>query len=247
MIICLLSEMIFSSDKRHMFLVLQIDYMKLILFPNNIINAIIKKRSAMKEKILKIVTVLFVFIFAISMKGVITKAEDARFFCYTQKKQAKTNWCWAASAENSVRWERSITRDQYDAVKKIKGIVIINPYPNVGGSIADIKKAAEYISKNKESYSKTALSTSSGVKSFEFLKNEVKNSDVTILVGGYYDSKGKRNGGHVVTCTGYSISGNSNVLTIYDPWDGSTSNVKYSYFKDGFGSRKYDGTVYNAE
>lgn len=201
----------------------------------------------MKGKILKLAIGLFVFIFAISMTSVITEAESAKFFSYTQKKQAKDRWCWAASAENSVRWEMSITRDQYDAVKKIKGTPIIEPYPNVGGTLADIKNAAEYISENTESYSKTALSQYRGVKSFLFLRDEVKNGDVTILVAGYYDSEGNRYGGHAVTCTGYSTSGDISQIYIYDPLDGSTSLVKYGYFSNGFGSRNYDGTVWNAE
>lgn len=201
----------------------------------------------MKEKILKIAIGLFAFIFAISMTSVITEAESARSFSYTQKKQAKTNWCWAASAENSVRWEMNITRDQYDAVKKIKGTPIFDPYPNVGGTLADMKNAAEYISKNTESYCKTALSPYSGVKSFLFLRDEVKEGDVTILVAGYYDSKGNRNGGHAVTCTGYSTVGNMDKIYIYDPWDGSTSVIQYGFFSNGFGSRRYDGTVWNAE
>lgn len=161
--------------------------------------------------------------------------------------QEKTCWCWAASAQNSARWEVNTSRDQYSAVRKIKGSWW-NPYPNVGGSLEDMENAAEYISEGTEEYERTKCSTTSGVKSFEFLRNEVRNLDVTIVVGGYYDADQNRTGGHACICIGYSIDdAGQEYLLIYNPWDGTRSKVLYTTFLNGYGSRQYDGTVWNVE
>ena len=65
--------------------------------------------------------------------------------------QDKSNWCWAASAENAIIWEMSPELTQWDAVYQLKGYSG-NPYPNVGGSIFDSRDAAEYISAYTENY-----------------------------------------------------------------------------------------------
>lgn len=68
--------------------------------------------------------------------------------------QDMSNWCWAASAENAIRWElasSSLTRTQWDAVNYIKGSAFI-PFPNVGGAIYDSRDAAEFISMNTKEY-----------------------------------------------------------------------------------------------
>lgn len=202
-----------------------------------------EKLNSTKRKYLKSLLFAAMFMSIAYMGGVLAEAKGIKL-SYNMVKQEKTNWCWAASAENSVRYEMSNPRTQKSAVNKLKG-TSKNAYPNVGGTLSDIKKAAEYISRNTESYFNSSLSRSS-VKSFDFLKKEVSSGNVTILVGGYYNGS-TRNGGHAVTMIGYDVTGGKNYLQIYDPWDGTIKKCTYSNFKSGFGNRQYDGTVWNVE
>ena len=57
----------------------------------------------------------------------ITSANAVYVYRYQQE---QTNWCWAASAENSVRYEMKNPRTQKSAVNKIKGTTR-DAYPNV--------------------------------------------------------------------------------------------------------------------
>lgn len=129
-----------------------------------------KERSnSKKRKYLKSLLFVAMFTSITYMLGVLAEAKGIRL-SYDMVKQEKTNWCWAASAENSVRYEMKNPRTQKSAVNKIKGTTK-EAYPNVGGTLSDIKKAAVYISRNTESYFNSSLSRSS-VKSFDFLKRK---------------------------------------------------------------------------
>ena len=202
-----------------------------------------ERLNSKKGKYLKSLFFVAMFVSIAYMVGLIAEAKGIKL-SYDMVKQQKTNWCWAASAENSVRYEMKNPRTQKSAVNKIKGTTR-DAYPNVGGTLSDIKKAAVYISRNTESYFNSSLSRSS-VKSFDCLKKEVSSGNVTILVAGYYNGS-TRTGGHAVTMIGYDITGGKNYLQIYDPWDGTINKCTYSNFKSGFGNRQYDGTVWNQE
>ncbi|MBE5890172.1 MAG: hypothetical protein E7282_04290 [Lachnospiraceae bacterium] len=200
----------------------------------------------MFEKRLKKLLCLFVFLFVLGSGATDISAVTGSYFSYDKVPQEKSMWCWAASAENAVQWEMKISRHQKDAVRKIKGS-IFNKYPNVGGSLSDTVKAAEYISENKEDYACTKLSTTDA-KPYSFLKREIQDySNVIVLFGGYYDGN-ERTGGHAITCHGYYEKNNVKYLWIYDPWDGGDERkLPYSQLVNGYGGRRYDGTVFNME
>lgn len=152
--------------------------------------------------------------------------------------QEKTNWCWVACARNSVRFERSVLRSQTAAVKKVKGANV-----NEGGTIAEIEKAAEYISYSNEDYDAISKKLS-----FVNLKSQVKRNNITIACAGYYDSNNVRNGGHAVVIIGYVVNSNGNYVQYFDPWDGIPYICSYTQFCNGsYNNRKYDFTVYNNE
>lgn len=154
--------------------------------------------------------------------------------------QDKSNWCWAASAENAIIWEMSPTRDQWDAVYHIKGW-LLNPYPNVSGSIFDSRDAAEYISKNTEEYIATESS-----KSFAFVSEQVYNSHPVINGAGYYSS-GVRNGGHATVIVGWSNATGTNRITYYDSITDTRETCTFTAFCNGtYNSRRYDQTCYNS-
>lgn len=158
-------------------------------------------------------------------------------------KQQKSNWCWAASAENSVLFEKKITRHQKDAVKEIKGF-FPNYYPNCMGGIKDIKEAAEYISKGTENYSYL-----NEKRPYTFLKKQVYCDNVTIVGYGYYQGK-ERNTGHYVSVIGYNDNGQK--IIYFDSANGKTITYSYNKLTDGTlktgkFSIKYDQTVYNLD
>lgn len=59
--------------------------------------------------------------------------------------QAKSNWCWAASADMAGGYNPRGTRTQYDVVKYVKG-GLFDSYPDVPGSPVDAAKGAKYAS-----------------------------------------------------------------------------------------------------
>lgn len=154
--------------------------------------------------------------------------------------QQKTNWCWAATAENAIIWEGSPTRDQADAVRYIKG-TLLNPYPNEGGSLNDMRNAAEYISKNTEEY--TAVAT---VKNFSFISEQIYNEHPVLAAAGYYNA-GVRTGGHATLIVGWDISTGAQRITYFDSIDGKYHTCSYAAFCNGsFNDRIYDGTCYHS-
>jgi hypothetical protein len=177
-------------------------------------------------------------------------AASGKTLSYTMVQQAMSNWCWAASAENSAKGYHegslNLSRTQWDAVHAIKGNSSMQ-YPNVGGTNGDADTAAEYISNNNLIYDHTGTSVTSGVKSFSFLKSEIDAEEVPILSAGYYNSSGNRTGGHDVTMYGYFENGSTQQIRFYDPANGNTYYISYNSFKNGCSStnyRIYDGTIW---
>ena len=149
--------------------------------------------------------------------------------------QAKSNWCWAASAENAIRWEMTPTRTQWDAVGHIKGY----SFPDVTGSLADTEKAAEYISNGTKDYTYV-----NEIRDFYWLRRElVTYSNYILLSAGYYDGD-IRVGGHMVCMTGAEYD--TQWIQYLDPADNTRYECSYQSFWNGyFNGRKYDRTVYN--
>lgn len=161
----------------------------------------------------------------------VISATSSQSLSYTMVNQAKTNWCWAASAENSARGSYQYrlaatpSRSQWDAVYHIKGNSS-NQHPNVAGSISDIEEAAEYIARGKFNWG-----SSNSKKSFNTLKSQIIEYK-TPVVGGSYSS----GGGHAITCIGYKINDSgTQYIRIYDPWDGTRAYTKYTDFCNGTG------------
>jgi len=154
--------------------------------------------------------------------------------------QAKSNWCYAATAENAIKIECNPSRNQWDAVNELKGSWF-DSYPNISGSISDSESASEYISDYTEFYGSTKSAFS-----FGFLVNEIEiNNGIELAAGYYYGSS--RNGGHIVLMIGYDTSDGDDII-YFDPWDGTYNTCLYSSFCDGdYNGRKYDQTAYNNE
>lgn len=156
--------------------------------------------------------------------------------------QEKSNWCWVASARNSVHYETNNHRTQKAAVLHLKGSVLGEWYPNVFGNISDIEDAAEYISKDNESYTGANVTGT-----FLFLKGQIDYRNITIACAGYYNNN-VRNSGHAVVITGYHTLAGKNHIVYHDPLDNQTYVCLYSQFCDGsYNERIYDQTCYNNE
>lgn len=131
-------------------------------------------------------------------------------------------------------------RTQKDAVRHIKGS-LLNPHPNVGGSIYDSRDAAEYISENTEDY----IATESK-KSFTFISEQLYSSHLVITGAGYYSS-GVRNGGHATVLVGWSKANGTNQITYYDSATGTRETCSFAAFCNGtYNGRCYDQTCYNS-
>ncbi len=129
--------------------------------------------------------------------------------------QAKSNWCWAASAEASGHhaYEYS-TRSQYDAAAYILG----SSSYNEGATIDETARAATHIAHNYVTYQYyTSIPMS------EFLISKIVQDKVTIVFYCYYDTSGNYNGAHAVTIKRISVDQTTGEKTIYfyDPlYDG---------------------------
>lgn len=135
-------------------------------------------------------------------------------------KQAKTNWCWAATSEMVGTYVNSASsRTQWDVVAYIKG----SNYPNVGGTTSNIKNGIKYASNNTVTY--TSGSTLSWSKHTSNI-----NDGYPIAVWMNWDS----DGAHALVCAGTKTSSGSNYLYIIDPWENNTSEwYKYDSLKNG--------------
>lgn len=101
--------------------------------------------------------------------------------------QAKTNWCWAASAEMAGGWAYgNSTRTQWDVVKHVKG-TILTPYPNAGGSLADSENGSEYMCYDETPYNFSYAASSWTMTSIRY---EIQQSRPLETAVGYYDSNG---------------------------------------------------------
>ncbi|MCR5742732.1 MAG: hypothetical protein K6F92_03260 [Lachnospiraceae bacterium] len=184
---------------------------------------------------------LFVVFFVIGAELLCAFAGQVILY-YNKETQQRTEWCWVASAKNAVKYTFDTTRTQSQAVDHIKGSII-----NEGGTLDEIRTAANWLSEGRMNYEQIGLGTVSGVKTYGYLTDKIDNGRVTVLVGGYY-TDGVRNGGHAVTMHGYYSYGSyASMIWYYDPLpeDNLDHECAYSSFKNGsYNGRLYDGTVY---
>lgn len=156
-------------------------------------------------------------------------------------RQAKSNWCWAASCDMAGGWAYpSSTRNQWSVVKHVKGS-LLNPYPNVPGSLGNSKKGFEYMTHNTISFHYTSSKYTLGS-----IRTHIINRSHPLQAGaGYYDSNNVRTGGHMVVITGVNTAGYGEKICYLDPWDATEHWVNYSAFVNGsYNGRRYDQTVY---
>lgn len=195
----------------------------------------------MRKKYLNIMILSFTITFAVSSVVSVTKAN---FIGRAYVRQEKTNWCWAASAENSVWAFMQPAHTQREAVRKVKGTSAI-PYPNKPGSLSEIAEAADYICNNRESYYGVATTLS-----FQSLKRYNENGYAPILISGKYTDI--RAYGHAVALVDCFVENGIEYVWYYE-CDQFSKNVKPGYHKctfkkfcDGtYNEKIYDGTVYN--
>lgn len=155
--------------------------------------------------------------------------------------QEQSNWCWAASAQNSVRHIKGTSRSQTEAAAYIFGTA-----QNKGAENKQTASAAEYMSWNTLDYSYT---TQCRQKNYAFLKKEIDLGYIPIAVYGFYyngqSSPDIERRGHAVDITGYN-NDNGKYLYYYNPFDGSKNYCSFSAFSDGsYNGGIYDGTIYN--
>ncbi len=168
--------------------------------------------------------------------GAITTNASANILRTKSVQQAKSNWCWAAVAEMASDWENSFAgKTQWDIVKHVKG-TSLNPYPNYAGSLNDSVQGSEYATNNVATYNFVNYSWS-----LESIRTMLQTYTNPICAGCGYYVGGVRNGGHMLLIHGID---DSSTLYICDPATGTSQWVSYSYFKDGYGGRKYDQTVF---
>ncbi len=131
---------------------------------------------------------------------------------FTGVMQAKTNWCWAASAEASAHhaYEYS-NRSQYHAVYLIYG----PEYPNLGGNIEQTAQAATYLAHNYVSYQYY-----SSMPVSEFFISQIVQDKVPIIGYIYYDENGPTSYGHMVTLKKISVNTTTGdkIFYFYDPY-----------------------------
>lgn len=163
-------------------------------------------------------------------------------------KQAKDQWCWAASAEMAGSYLYPyIQRNQCAVVRFLCG-TSSNPYPN---KPAPIWRSADALRYTTDGHYTVDYVTSSW--SFGALTASVDANQPVMASAGYYNSAGQRQGGHMVVICGYVYDPNppygsiiQNIL-YNDPWINNNIRVQCSYagFCDGsVNGRRYDGTVY---
>ena len=154
--------------------------------------------------------------------------------------QAKSCWCWAASAENAIIYEYpQKPYTQWDAVRYIKGS-FLDLYPDTGGTIFEAGAAATYISNNTEFYS-----SSETTKTYSFLKNEINSNHPVIVSSGYY-SGGLRTGGHDTLIIGWAEYNGEENVSYFDPDLCSYEVCTFSSFCDGsYNGGMYEFTSYN--
>lgn len=168
----------------------------------------------------------------------------------TGVRQAKSEWCWAASAQIAGKCVYpSSSRTQYSIVNHLKGATAGTSeemYPNESGSLSDSVAGSEYMTYGnvdfRSTYSKWGYS--------EIVTSLVRGYPVQAAAG-YYNWI-IREGGHMVVIYMTQFIDNSDGswmnLYYYDPWDGETHCCTYEAFCDAsYNGRKYDQTVYVAQ
>lgn len=149
-------------------------------------------------------------------------------------RQAKSNWCWAASLEMSATYLGYSSYDQWDIVKEVKG-TSSNPYPNDQGSNSDYKAGMEYATDNDYTAAR-----SSGTISISSMNTEMNNQVPIIISLGTY-SGSSRISGHAVVV--FSVDKDNNRFKVKDPASDYDTTYNYSTITSTSESTRWDYTT----
>lgn len=169
-----------------------------------------------KQKKIHFLSVLLALVLVFST----TITASAATLDVTRVKQAKTNWCWAATSQMIGNYMNSSSnRTQWDVVAYVKN----SSYPNTGGTTSDIKKGIKYASNDAVTY------TSGSTRSWASHTSDIDTGN-PIGVWMNWDN----GGAHALVCAGTKTSSGSNYLYIIDPWEDNTSEwYNYTSLKNG--------------
>ena len=151
-------------------------------------------------------------------------------------RQALSNWCWVASAENAVRWEiHGIPdRDQWSYVYHLSDNQY-NPYPNITGDIYASADAASYMTYYQHTYIAVEAAMS-----FSFLSEQMYWSHPVICASGHYTGS-TRDWGHAVLVCGWYGGNNQSNITYFDSNTKQYNTCSYSSYCNG----SYNGLMYD--
>lgn len=149
-------------------------------------------------------------------------------------RQAKSNWCWAASLEMSSHYLGYTTYDQWDIVKKVKG-TSSDSYPNEAGSASDYKAGMEYATGGDYTAKRT-----SGTISISSMNSYMNDQIPLIIALGTYQN-GSRKSGHAVVV--YSVDKANNRFKVKNPASDYDTTYNYSTITDSSQSTHWDATV----
>lgn len=187
------------------------------------------------KNVLKIIGLLVAFS---SMMPISSASAASQTLGITKVSQAKSEWCWAACSEMVGKWGTSSLLNQWDVVFSIKGS-LVNPYPNVQGSISDMAQGCRYVSLG------TTFNYSNGALGPGDIKDQIFTYTRPFIAGINYYLNGQKTGGHAVVIKGY----NDYTINInyYDPGTGIDEWASYSSFIYGnaIGNGKYEASVWS--
>ena len=135
--------------------------------------------------------------------------------------RGKSNWCWAASAENINRWNNTPSLTQWSAVNYIKGTPS-EPFPNVSGDEIDTLRAAGYIS----NYSSTFIND---YLQYDDICDQIYSYQHTII-GMLFPIMSSGSIGHAVLIDAWYNPNGINRITYFDPGTGRNIDINYSDF-----------------
>lgn len=136
----------------------------------------------------------------------------------TYKKQEKTQWCWAATAQMTGKYMYpSSTRTQTQIVTNVKGSAVNDP-----ATTSETATATKYATHNTINFA-AVYSTFS----FASVKSYI---DAGIPLQPLVNDGSS---GHYYVIYGYHESSSDNYLYLVDPWDGYGKYTSYSSFLNG--------------